>query len=75
MYQTMNHIKVCLYCFLEIENDNYLFCLDCKKNVHISCLKRPGTPGDLLGDVFFEFKCSHCTDDGKEEFVRTQLPW
>lgn len=65
----------CLYCLLRVDGDNFLHCKDCDKDVHITCLKRPGTPGDIVGDVFFEFRCSHCTDDGKEEFERIRLPW
>lgn len=38
-------------------------------------MKRPGTPGDIIGDVFFKFRCSNCTDDGKEVFTRIRLPW
>lgn len=71
----MSRLHHCLYCLLRVEGDNYLHCRDCDKDVHITCLKRPGTPGDIVGDVFFDFRCSHCTDDGKEVFDRRHLPW
>ncbi|XP_055837948.1 cysteine-rich protein 2-binding protein [Episyrphus balteatus] len=69
--------KTCSYCSAVIESDDFLDCTVCHSNVHIKCLKRPGTPGDLLGDVFFIFTCTNCsTLEGKqEEFVRQKLPW
>lgn len=71
----MSRPNHCVYCLLRVDGDSFLHCQDCDKDVHITCLKRPGTPGDIVGDVFFEFRCSHCTDDGKEVFERVHLPW
>lgn len=72
----MSRSNHCVYCLLRVDpSENFLHCLDCNKDVHITCLKRPGTPGDIVGDVFFKFRCSHCTDDGKEVFDRQHLPW
>lgn len=67
----------CSYCSALIESDDFLDCSVCKSSVHTKCLKRPGTPGDLLGDVFFIFTCCNCsTLEGKpEQFVRQKLPW
>lgn len=69
--------QICSYCSALIESDDFLDCSICASSVHIKCLKRPGTPGDLLGDVFFTFTCCKCsTLDGKQEqFVRQKLPW
>lgn len=73
--KTVNRLRDCLYCLGRVEGDSCLQCMDCSKFVHIKCLKRPGTPGDILGDVFFQFRCNYCTDDGLEVFTRTQIPW
>ncbi|XP_070133199.1 cysteine-rich protein 2-binding protein isoform X2 [Drosophila bipectinata] len=50
----------CRYCELGIEDDNYLDCIKCRRSVHIKCLPHASTPGDLLGDVFFDFTCVRC---------------
>uniref|UniRef100_A0A1A9UMT0 N-acetyltransferase domain-containing protein n=1 Tax=Glossina austeni TaxID=7395 RepID=A0A1A9UMT0_GLOAU len=42
------------------KNENYLHCQQCQRDVHIKCLKRASTPGDLFGDVFFDFVCYKC---------------
>lgn len=55
--------------------NTFLLCSVCNEYVHINCLKKPGTPGDLLGDVFFEFTCIKCSRCGKEVFIRQKLPW
>lgn len=65
----------CIYCIKSSVVEDCLTCLVCSRNVHLKCLKRPGTPGDLSGDIFFEFKCINCTPDHKEVFVRKKLPW
>lgn len=77
----------CSYCNSSINDDNFLHCLQCKSNVHVKCLKHASTPGDLLGDVFFDMTCATCMRlqyDGpttsnavqaKEKFVRQKLPW
>ncbi|XP_055917414.1 cysteine-rich protein 2-binding protein [Eupeodes corollae] len=69
--------KICSYCSALIESDDFLDCTVCNSSVHIKCLKRPGTPGDILGDVFFIFTCTNCSMlEGKlEQFVRQKLPW
>ncbi|KAI9584007.1 cysteine-rich protein 2-binding protein [Glossina fuscipes] len=50
----------CTYCLSRINDDNYLRCQQCQRDVHIKCLKRASTPGDLFGDVFFDFVCQKC---------------
>ncbi|EDW11540.2 uncharacterized protein Dmoj_GI17195 [Drosophila mojavensis] len=73
----------CSYCQAAIEDDNYLDCQKCEQSVHIKCLPHASTPGDLLGDVFFDFTCIKCVrnepDAGevvpKERFVRQRIPW
>lgn len=73
----------CSYCQTAIEDDNYLDCQTCEQSVHIKCLPHASTPGDLLGDVFFDFTCIKCVrnepDAGevvpKERFVRQRIPW
>ncbi|XP_030567892.1 cysteine-rich protein 2-binding protein [Drosophila novamexicana] len=74
----------CDYCQAAIEDDNYLDCQKCEQSVHIKCLPHASTPGDLLGDVFFDFTCIKCVrleptgageDVPKERFVRQRIPW
>lgn len=65
----------CRYCDAPAIIEDNLNCQICKNLVHVHCLKRPGTPGDLVGDIFFDFQCIHCTQDGKEIFIRKKLPW
>ncbi|XP_068140425.1 LOW QUALITY PROTEIN: cysteine-rich protein 2-binding protein [Drosophila tropicalis] len=62
----------CGYCQVLIEDDNYLGCQDCSRSVHIKCLKQ-ATPGDLLGDVFFDFTCINCASE--ERYARQRIPW
>lgn len=69
----------CGYCLdLFIEEDDFLNCEICLKNIHLKCLKQK-TPGDLQGDIFFKFTCSNCAgedeDDSKEIFVRSKMLW
>ena len=71
----MESIKPCAYCKRVIDNDDYLNCNNCKMFVHIKCLKNSGTPGDILGDVFFKFLCSNCSPDRSESFERIAIPW
>ncbi|KAH8249109.1 hypothetical protein KR032_005884 [Drosophila birchii] len=78
----------CCYCESIVEDDNYLECLECHRQVHIKCLPHASTPGDLLGDVFFEFTCVKCVEEQlqggpvppspsviKERFGRQRIPW
>ncbi|XP_017067894.2 LOW QUALITY PROTEIN: cysteine-rich protein 2-binding protein [Drosophila eugracilis] len=78
----------CRYCEKAVEDDNYLECQQCRRMVHIKCLPHASTPGDLLGDVFFDFSCVRCVLDRakescapkslepiKEELVRQKIPW
>lgn len=75
--------NMCSYCQRAIEDDNYLECLKCEQNVHIKCLPHASTPGDLLGDVFFDFTCIKCvrlepatgSEAAKERLVRQRIPW
>ncbi|KAH8262166.1 hypothetical protein KR038_005989, partial [Drosophila bunnanda] len=78
----------CRYCDSIVEDDNYLECMECRRLVHIKCLPHASTPGDLLGDVFFEFTCVKCMEEQlqggpvppspsviKERFGRQRIPW
>ncbi|XP_059052183.1 cysteine-rich protein 2-binding protein [Achroia grisella] len=68
---------LCKYC-KEPENKQDkpgLVCNDKSCFVHLACLRRPGTPGDFEGDVFFEFTCEDCSTDNKEVFYRNKFPW
>ncbi|XP_055371862.1 cysteine-rich protein 2-binding protein [Condylostylus longicornis] len=66
--------QLCYYCEEKIKCENILQCNQCLKSFHIKCLKRPGTPGDLCGDVFFDFTCIRCSPL-EEIFVRKKIPW
>lgn len=50
----------CTYCSLAITDDNYLHCDQCGGDVHVKCLRHASTPGDLYGDVFYDFTCAKC---------------
>ncbi|XP_060806857.1 cysteine-rich protein 2-binding protein [Amyelois transitella] len=70
-------MSVCKYCE-ELENKQDkpgLVCKVCLNFVHLSCLRRPGTPGDFACDVFFEFTCEDCSPGKKEVFERNKFPW
>ncbi|XP_075991155.1 ada2a-containing complex component 2 [Anticarsia gemmatalis] len=67
----------CKYCN-EAENKQDrpgLICESCICFVHLSCLRRPGTPGDFACDVFFDFTCEDCSPDKKESIARNRFPW
>lgn len=67
----------CKYCN-EAENKQDrpgLICDSCICFVHLSCLRRPGTPGDFACDVFFDFTCEDCSTDKLESFTRNRFPW
>ena len=64
---------VCNYCSKEI-TDDFLNCLQCNKDVHISCLKVP-EDGILLGDIFYDLRCAKCRSPEKEEIKRRKLRW
>ncbi|XP_063616973.1 cysteine-rich protein 2-binding protein isoform X2 [Cydia splendana] len=68
---------ICKYCN-EPENKQYrpgLICDTCICFVHLTCLRRQGTPGDLACDVFFDFTCKECSPNKKEVFSRNRFPW
>ncbi|KAJ6634465.1 Cysteine-rich protein 2-binding protein [Pseudolycoriella hygida] len=67
--------KNCKHCRSVINTDDYLSCEVCKFSIHIICLKNFGTPGDILGDVFFKFVCADCSSNSIECFERIHLPW
>ncbi|XP_012160091.1 cysteine-rich protein 2-binding protein isoform X2 [Ceratitis capitata] len=71
------------------EEDDYMECVECESLVHAKCL-RTCRPGDLLGDVFFDFTCADCTNLQnnapstsssakttlpREVFIRQRLSW
>ncbi|XP_045524206.1 cysteine-rich protein 2-binding protein isoform X1 [Pieris brassicae] len=67
----------CKYCN-EPEDKQYrpgLICESCICFVHLTCLKRAGTPGDLSGDVFFDYTCEDCSAEKEEIFKRTKILW
>ncbi|XP_054741653.1 cysteine-rich protein 2-binding protein [Anastrepha obliqua] len=80
----------CSYCNHSVaEDDDYLECVECESLVHAKCL-RTCRPGDLLGDVFFDFTCADCMNlqydapstsssaksvAPRENFVRQRLSW
>ncbi|CAB3239498.1 unnamed protein product [Arctia plantaginis] len=67
----------CKYCN-EAENKQDrpgLICDSCICFVHLTCLRRPGTPGDFACDVFFDFNCEDCSPDKMETFTRNRFPW
>ncbi|KAI5632058.1 acetyltransferase (GNAT) family domain-containing protein [Phthorimaea operculella] len=68
---------ICKYCNTpEDKQENPgLICENCICFVHLSCLRRPGTPGDFACDVFFDFTCADCSPDKKEVFTRNRFPW
>ncbi|XP_068626195.1 cysteine-rich protein 2-binding protein [Battus philenor] len=68
---------VCKYCVKpESKQDKPgLRCESCNGFVHLTCLKRPGTPGDFACDVFFEFTCAECSDSTEEVFTRKRFLW
>ncbi|CAG9796843.1 unnamed protein product [Diatraea saccharalis] len=67
----------CKYCnLLENKQDNPgLICQTCICFVHLTCLRRLGTPGDFACDVFFDYTCADCSPDNKEVFLRNKFPW
>ncbi|XP_011178675.2 cysteine-rich protein 2-binding protein [Zeugodacus cucurbitae] len=80
----------CSYCNQHVaEEEDFLECIECESVVHAKCL-RTCRPGDLLGDVFFDFTCAACmnlqndapstsmsakTATPRENFVRQRLSW
>ncbi|KAJ2940743.1 hypothetical protein O0L34_g14854 [Tuta absoluta] len=68
---------ICKYCNTpEDKQENPgLICENCISFIHLSCLRRPGTPGDFACDVFFDFTCADCSPDKKEVFTRNRFPW
>ncbi|XP_014096924.2 cysteine-rich protein 2-binding protein [Bactrocera oleae] len=80
----------CSYCKRALaEDEDCLECIECDSVVHSKCL-RTCRPGDLLGDVFFDFTCAACmylqndapstsmsakTAAPRENFVRQRLSW
>ncbi|CAH2103009.1 unnamed protein product [Euphydryas editha] len=67
----------CKYCN-EPENKQDrpgLICDTCICFVHLTCLRRQGTPGDFVGDVFFDFTCADCSTDSEEQFRRNRFTW
>ncbi|XP_063826870.1 cysteine-rich protein 2-binding protein [Ostrinia nubilalis] len=67
----------CKYCEQpECKQDSPgLTCEVCSCFVHLSCLRRPGTPGDFACDVFFDFTCYECSPTHQEIFKRNKFPW
>lgn len=78
----------CSYCSLNINDGDYLHCGECGGDVHVKCLRR-SRPGDLMGDVFFDFTCAKCMqlhyegpstsseviNGTHEKYVRQRMPW
>lgn len=68
-------VEICNYCNNLLESNEHLECIKCNKYFDTKCLKRPGTPGNLVGDIFFQFTCINCSPNQTEEFVRIRIPW
>lgn len=74
---TDNQSPICKYC-LNPENKQDspgLGCETCSCFVHLTCLRRQGTPGDFACDVFFEFVCAECSGNNEEIFERKRFQW
>ena len=71
----MSNINFCSYCLEFIDSNVNLTCVACCESVHRQCLKTCGPPGDLMGDIFFEFTCIQCSLTEKEIYQRKKLPW
>lgn len=70
-------IGICKKCSLRVRYiaSEGLQCAECSSFVHATCLNRGSTPGGLLGDVFFQYRCEDCSHTGQEHFVRDKMPW
>ncbi|XP_049875852.1 cysteine-rich protein 2-binding protein [Pectinophora gossypiella] len=68
---------ICKYCNLPEDKQDKpgLICEICICFVHLTCLRRQGTPGDFSCDVFFDFTCEDCSPDKNEVFTRNRFPW
>uniref|UniRef100_A0A1V1G5K8 Putative cysteine-rich protein 7 isoform B n=1 Tax=Reticulitermes speratus TaxID=60591 RepID=A0A1V1G5K8_9NEOP len=64
----------CAYC-LRKDSESYLTCEECRRKVHLRCLKSGWVPGGLRGDVFYKFICHNCSAFEREEFTRLKMPW
>ena len=69
---TNEQLTVC-YCGGKVDS-GMLKCFVCKALFHVSCLKN-GRPSNLRGDVFFDYTCVKCSEDGSEKCQRRQLNW
>lgn len=65
-------LSVC-YCNGKVDF-SMLKCCVCKTLFHASCLKN-GRPSNLKGDVYFDYTCAKCSEDGHEKCYRKQLNW
>lgn len=49
-----------------IKVSQYLLFVDCLKS---------GAPSSMVGDVFFNFTCTDCAEDGQEDVNRMKMQW
>ncbi|KAJ2089496.1 transcription factor, contains a PHD finger motif [Coemansia sp. RSA 986] len=73
----VKQVSKCSYCQANsAESLKTVPCLECGSRCHIDCIESTARFKDkiLLGDDFFHFKCSKCTD-GHEKFKRYHLSW
>lgn len=49
-----------------IKESQYLLFVDCLKS---------GAPSSMVGDVFFNFTCTDCAEDGQEDVNRMKMQW
>ncbi|KAJ2624927.1 transcription factor, contains a PHD finger motif [Coemansia sp. RSA 1358] len=73
----VKQVSKCSYCQANsAESLKTVPCLGCGSRCHIDCIECSAKFKDkiLLGDDFFHFKCSKCTD-GHEKFKRYHLSW
>ncbi|OXU25676.1 hypothetical protein TSAR_006051 [Trichomalopsis sarcophagae] len=68
----------CKICFGETNpfNDPALLCQgECQCKIHIKCLRRGALPSNLIGDVFYDLRCTECSDSNDELLIRQKLSW
>ncbi|KAJ2543706.1 transcription factor, contains a PHD finger motif, partial [Coemansia sp. RSA 1933] len=73
----VKQVSKCSYCQTNsAESLKTVPCLECGSRCHIDCMESTARFKDkiLLGDDFFHFKCSRCTE-GHEKFKRYHLSW
>lgn len=60
------YIKFNMVFLDEVKSHNISFVVDCLKS---------GAPSSMVGDVFFNFTCTDCAEDGQEDVNRMKMQW